>query len=231
MCACLRLSRTVPVLRPALCSTENKFADATSVLHVVQTAPRFEAKRRLPISRATAAIMQSSRRAMATLCVLMLAMTSLYSVQAARTLQASTCTVKLTGGLDALAGNTDITLAHNCGLGFAETLKVAGELTDFYQCADFSSHAFNLLHVFLKHSPGQCHPAPKPAVEAVYYGSPNWSQLTCKPTTVMTMIMPERRDSRLKCIFQDGKFQWCVQMEDNGGFNINSVLKYGGFSM
>ena len=154
MCASLGLSRTVPVVRPALCSTANKFADATSVLHVVQTAPRFEANRRLPISRATAT-MQSSRRAMATLCVLMLAMTSLYSVQAARTLQASTCTVKLTGGLDALAGTTDITLAHNCGLGFAETLKVAGELTDFYQCADFSSHAFSLLHVCLKHSPGQ----------------------------------------------------------------------------
>ncbi|DBA67653.1 TPA: hypothetical protein ACH3X2_001250 [Trebouxia sp. C0005] len=111
--------------------------------------------------------MSRSLGALAVLCALLLASSS---VQAARTLQASTCTVRLSGGLDAIAGTTDITLSHDCGLGYSQTNKVAGELTDFYQ------------------------------------------------------------DSRTKCIFQDGKFQWCIHMEDGGGFNINSALSYGAFS-
>ncbi len=35
--------------------------------------------------------------------------------------------------LDKIAGKTDITLSHDCGLGYSQTDKVAGELTDFYQ--------------------------------------------------------------------------------------------------
>ncbi len=74
--------------------------------------------------------MSRSLSALAVLCALLLASCS---VQAARTLQASTCTVKLRGGLDAIAGKTDITLSYDCGLGYAQTDKVAGELRDFYQ--------------------------------------------------------------------------------------------------
>ncbi len=74
--------------------------------------------------------MSRSLGALAVLCALLLASSS---VQAARTLQASTCTVKLRGGLDKIAGKTDITLSHDCGLGYSQTDKVAGELTDFYQ--------------------------------------------------------------------------------------------------
>ena len=55
-----------------------------------------------------------------------------FGAEATRTLQ-STCTVKLSAGLDAIAGYTDLTLAHNCEAGFARTLKVEGELTDLYQ--------------------------------------------------------------------------------------------------
>ena len=39
------------------------------------------------------------------------------------------------------------------------------------------------------------------------------------------------RSSERKCIFTgDGPFQWCVTMQDGGGFHINSLLQYGGFS-
>lgn len=41
--------------------------------------------------------------------------------------------MKLRGGLDAIAGKTDITLSHDCLFGYSQTLKVDGELTDFYQ--------------------------------------------------------------------------------------------------
>ena len=82
------------------------------------------------ISRQSLTEMMAMSRALAVLCALLLASAS---VQAARTLQQSTCTVKLTGGLDPIAGKTDITLSHNCGTGFAQTNKVAGELVDFYR--------------------------------------------------------------------------------------------------
>lgn len=83
-----------------------------------------------PTARTQLVNMSRSLSALAVLCALLLASSS---AQAARTLQASTCTVKLRGGLDAIAGTTDITLSHDCGTGYAQTDKVAGELTDFYQ--------------------------------------------------------------------------------------------------
>ncbi|DBA77789.1 TPA: hypothetical protein ACH3X1_009145, partial [Trebouxia sp. C0004] len=57
---------------------------------------------------------------------------------------------------------------------------------------------------------------------SVYLHTP---QLDC-----LKFCLPERRDSHTKCIFQDGKYQWCIHMEDGGGFNINAALSYGAFS-
>ena len=39
------------------------------------------------------------------------------------------------------------------------------------------------------------------------------------------------RSSDRKCIFTgDGPYEWCVTMQDGGGWNIKSLLQYGGFS-
>ena len=51
----------------------------------------------------------------------------------ARRLQDALCTVTLGGGLDPVAGHTDVTLSHDCNNGYAQTQVVAGELVDFYR--------------------------------------------------------------------------------------------------
>ena len=74
--------------------------------------------------------MPKASMVMSTLALMLLVAASLGD---ARKLQDATCTVTLGGGLDPIAGKTDVTLSHNCNNGYAQTQVVAGELVDFYR--------------------------------------------------------------------------------------------------
>ena len=75
--------------------------------------------------------MARTRVILSTLALVLLVAAS--SIAEARKLQDTLCTVTLGGGLDPIAGKTDVTLSHDCNNGYAQTQVVAGELVDFYR--------------------------------------------------------------------------------------------------
>ena len=114
------------------------------------------------------------------------------------------CTLHLGGGLDKIAGHTDLTLSHDCNGGYAHTVVIGGELVDFYRWGPrVSCSRTSAL-------PAGGHLMPQSPCQRCSFGS---------------------RRSGPQCLFPgDGGDTWCVTMQDQGGWHIAAFFQHGPLS-